>query len=232
VIIDDPVKSRAEAESKTCREKLWQWLLRIKRQLGTYSFSALYQQRPTPPEGGLFKRKWFTRIVERAPQHLRWYRGYDLAVSTRDTADYFASFRCAFDKRTGDLYIADGMRKRMEFPDQRRYIISRMREERNTVHGIEQALHGQAFLQELRRQERVFARAVTGVRVTADKFTRALAWAARAEDGKVVMVRGPWIEEFLEEVTAFPNGRHDDQIDAVSLAVSMIQRTKRMYWVF
>ena len=68
------------------------------------------------------------------------------------------------------------------------------------------------------------------MRVTADKFTRALAWANRAEAGKVVLVRGAWNEEFLEEVCQFPNGRHDDQVDAVSLAVQMIgERRKYAY---
>ncbi len=57
-------------------------LARIKRRLGTYSFSALYQQRPVPPEGGLFKRAWFSRIVDRPPDGLRWARAYDLAIST------------------------------------------------------------------------------------------------------------------------------------------------------
>src|SRR2546423_10345967 len=83
-------------------------LLRIKRRLGSYSFSALYQQRPTPPEGGLFKRAWFKRIVDKPPENLRWARGYDLAVSTSTTADFTASFRCALDKQSGELYIADG----------------------------------------------------------------------------------------------------------------------------
>jgi hypothetical protein len=121
-------------------------LLRIKHRLGTYSFSALYQQRPTPPEGGLFKRAWFKRIVDRPPENLSWVRGYDLAVSTKDSADYTASFRCALDKQTGDLYIAGGFRKRIEFPEQRRLIVQKIREEPNTEHGIEQALHGQAFI--------------------------------------------------------------------------------------
>ncbi|MCV4697476.1 hypothetical protein OFB92_30680, partial [Escherichia coli] len=79
-------------------------LQRIRRKLGSYSFSALYQQNPVPYEGGLFKRKWFKRIVSRPPAGLHWVRGYDLAVSTRDTADFTASFRVALDTKTGDLY--------------------------------------------------------------------------------------------------------------------------------
>jgi predicted phage terminase large subunit-like protein len=219
-------------------------LLRIKRKLGTYSFSALYQQRPTPPEGGLFKRKWFSRIVDRAPDDLRWVRAYDLAISTRDNADYTASFRCALDRRTGELYIADGFRKRMEFPEQKQFIFQRMMLERNTEHGIEEALHGLAFIQELRRDPRLFGRAFRGIRVTTDKFTRALSWANLAEEGKVILVRGSslnrsfhaaagscssnWIEDFLDEVCSFPNSPHDDQIDAVSLAVQMLEKRKHI----
>jgi len=239
-------------------------LHRIKRQLGSYSFSALYQQRPTPPEGGLFKRQWFKRIIDRAPEGLRWYRGYDLAVSTKSSADYTASVRCSLDPRTGELYIADGFRKRIEYPDQKRYIKERLRTERWTIHGVEVALHGQAFIQEIRR-ESTFARiALVPVRAQGDKFTKALAWAARAEEGKVILVRnagpsytnprgvsagpdriGPirnpvnfappnynWIEEFLEEICAFPNSPHDDQLDAVSIAVHMIARSRKVVRAF
>jgi predicted phage terminase large subunit-like protein len=201
-------------------------LERIREQQGSYSFAALYQQTPVPAGGALFKREWFSRIVGAAPEGLRWFRGYDLAVSTKTAADYTASFRCALDKRTGDLYIADGFRARLEFPDQRKYIVERIREERDTEHGIEEALHGQAFVQELWREEHLSRHAFRGVRVTTDKFTRALAWANRAEAGHIVLVRGPWIDAFLDEVCHFPNSAHDDQVDAVSLAVQMMDSRK------
>ncbi len=111
----------------------------------------------------------------------------------------------ALDKKTGDLYIADGFRARVDFPDQRKYIVGRIREELDTEHDIEEALHGQAFVQELCREERVAQSAFRGVRVTTDKFPRALAWANRAEAGKVVLVAGAWLGDFLDEVTHFPN---------------------------
>lgn len=200
-------------------------LAKIKRKLGSYSFSALYQQRPVPSEGGLFKREWFKQIVDRAPGGLRWVRAYDLAVSTKTSADYTASFRCAIDGSSGILYIADGFRGRIEFPDQRRYVKERITEERDTRHCIESALHGQAFVQELQREVRFANRSIRAVRVDVDKQTRALAWQARAEAGKVVLVRGPWIDEFLDEVSRFPHGKHDDQVDAISLAVQMIGKS-------
>jgi predicted phage terminase large subunit-like protein len=302
IMIDDPVKSREEAESETYREKLIDWfnddlytrlepggaivltqtrwhdddlagkllkemaeeggeqwevltlpalaedddpmgrengqalcpgrydepaLRRIEKKLGSYSFSALYQQRPVPLEGGLFKRSWFNQVVEKAPDGLRWVRGYDLAVSTRTSADYTASFRCAFDKN-GNLFIADGYRARIEYPEQKRYVTGRMKQERRTEHGIEKALHGQALVQDLRTVKEVRGVAFKAVKVDTDKYTRALPWANLAEEAKVYLVRGSWIEAFLDEVCRFTGkgDSHDDQVDAVSLAVGMLSKRR------
>ncbi|MEJ7846936.1 MAG: phage terminase large subunit [Pyrinomonadaceae bacterium] len=200
-------------------------LERIKRKLGSYSFSALYQQRPVPAGGGLFKREWFKKIIDKAPDGLKWKRGYDLAVSTKTSADYTASFRCAADS-LGNIYIEGGFRGRLEYPEQRRYMIGRMMAEKNTEHGIELALHGQAFVQDLRREVKLSNVPFRGVKVSGDKFTRALAWSNRAEEGKIILVRGPWIQDFIEEACRFTGngGAHDDQIDAVSLAVEMLAK--------
>lgn len=313
IVIDDPVKNRAEAESETYRERVWQWfnddiytriepnaaiiliqtrwheddlagrllaeaenggekwtvvrlpalaetgtasipacpdaskmlaapvdplarkpgqalcpqrynvkaLERFRKKLGSYSFAALYQQSPAPAEGGSFKRAWFKNIVERAPQGLKWKRGYDLAVSIKTSADYTASFRCAKDSE-GNLYIDGGFRRRIEYPDQRRYIIERMQAEPDTEHGIEAAMHGQAVVQDLRREANLGRFAFRQVHVRGDKLTRALAWLNLAEEGKLRLVRGPWIDDLIDEVCRFPTGRHDDQIDAISIAVSML----------
>ena len=218
-------------------EALWpvrydvSYLEGVRKQQGSYSFSALYQQRPVPLEGSLFKREWFKKIISRAPKDLTWARGYDLAISTKTTADYTASFRCAFDEE-GNLYIADGFRRRIEYPDQRRYVIERTRSEKNTSHGVEKALHGQALVQDLRNDVKTRGRPIEAIKVDADKFTRALTWSGLAEDGKVILVQGTWIDAFIEEVCGFPEGEHDDQVDAVSLAVRMLSRRKGKFHTF
>lgn len=207
-------------------------LLKKKAEMGSYSFSALYQQSPSPYDGSHFKRSWFAdKTIDKAPENLRWCRGYDLAVSTKTTADYTASFRCAMDK-LGNLYIADGFRKRIEFPEQRRYIIDRIKKETDTQHGIELAIHGLAVVQDLRRDKRLASSVFRGVRVDSDKVTRALAWANRAEEGKVFLVKGPWIDAFLDELCRFPTGKHDDQIDAVGIAVRMLSDRKKSFTAF
>jgi predicted phage terminase large subunit-like protein len=223
---DDPL-GRQPGEA-LCPDRYGEAALhRIRKRLGSYSFSALYQQNPVPAEGGLFKRAWFgsDKIVSKTPEGMRWVRGYDLAVSTRTSADYTASFRCAVDT-FGNLYIADGFRARIEYPEQRRYVVKCMLDERNTTHGIEKALHGQAFVQDLRRMPELRKVPFRAVRVDSDKYTRALAWANLAEEGKVYLVRGPWIETFLDEICRFTGkgDTHDDQVDAVSLAVGELSR--------
>jgi len=231
------VQSSPDAIGRSVGEALWperydeDSLEQTKRKLGTYSFSALYQQDPVPAEGGIFKRHWFTNIVAEAPAGLKWCRGYDLAVSTKTTADYTASFRCAYDA-DGNLYIADGFRKRVEFPEQRRYIIDRIKSEFNTDHGVEVALHGQALLQDLRRQARLQGRRFRGVQVRDDKVSRALLWQPLAEEGLLRLVRGRWIEDFIEEACAFPAGTTDDQIDAVSIAVQMFEQKAGKLYTF
>jgi predicted phage terminase large subunit-like protein len=201
-------------------------LERIKNKLGTYSFSALYQQRPVPAEGAIFKRDWF-RIIEkeRLPSDLRWKRGYDLAISTRDSADFTATFKCAFDK-DGNLYIGDGFRSRMNYPEQRRYILNKLLQERDVEHGIEDALHARAVLQDLRMSPSTRSVPFRTVRVTEDKITRALSWSTLAEEGKVFLVKAGWNRGLIEEAAAFPKGANDDQIDAISVTVSMLQKTR------
>jgi predicted phage terminase large subunit-like protein len=61
-------------------------------------------------------------------------------------------------------------------------------------------------------------------------MAQALPVASRAEQSKVKLVRKDWISQFLDEATAFPNGAHDDQVDAVSGAFQMIS-TRRAVWI-
>lgn len=104
-----------------------------------------------------------------------------------------------------------------------------MNDERDTEHGIESAMHGKAVVQELRGDASVRRFAFREVSVAGDKLTRALTWLNLAEEGRVFLVRGPWIDEFVDEIARFPTGRHDDQIDAVSVAVQMLGEFKRRY---
>jgi predicted phage terminase large subunit-like protein len=59
---------------------------------------------------------------------------------------------------------------------------------------------------------------VEGVAPSGDKQTRAEIWSLLGEQGRVTLLGGDWVQDFLAELEEFPMGAHDDQVDAVSLA--------------
>jgi predicted phage terminase large subunit-like protein len=180
------------------------------------------------PSGALFRREWL-RVGDVRPHGAKWFRYWDLATSTKQSADYTASVRCCLHE--GVLYIADGIHMRAEWPDVRRVMISTMRSEENTTHGIEKAMNGLAAVQELRRVPELASVPFRGIDVKGDKVQRAMPWAGRAEAGAVRIVAGAWARDFIDEVVAFPSAAHDDYVDAVSGAVGMLS-TPKIEWSF
>jgi predicted phage terminase large subunit-like protein len=71
--------------------------------------------------------------------------------------------------------------------------------------------------------------AVRGDTPSGDKTTRARPVAAKAEAGMVSLVRAPWNQAFLDELEGFPDGNHDDQVDAFSGAFIALEGRAR--WV-
>lgn len=54
-----------------------------------------------------------------------------------------------------------------------------------------------------------------GLRASGDKVTRARPFAAAVANGNIRLVRGPWLTDFLDEMSSFPEAcNHDDQVDS------------------
>jgi predicted phage terminase large subunit-like protein len=187
-------------------------------------------------QGKLFKREWF-RVVEAAPSGLKWLRHWDLAASTKQSADYTASAAVGL-ASDGTLFIRDMIRGRWEWPDARQVMVQAMLSEPETFQSVEDAVHGLAAIQDLQRDPRLAHIPILRVKPDRDKLSRALPWAVRAEQGwqqnqgkpwsewrgGVALVRGPWIGSFLDEACNFTgesDGGHDDQIDSVSGSVRL-----------
>lgn len=154
--------------------------------------------------GTVFHRDWF-QVLEHLPEGVRnWHRYWDLAASVKTTADSTASAAVALGD-DGVLYIRDMVHGKWEWPDAKKVIMQTMLAEPNVQHGIEEALHGLAATQELRREPSIANITLRGIRVDKDKISRALPWAARGEAGKVKLIRGPWVGDFLDEISSFPH---------------------------
>ena len=174
--------------------------------------------------GNVFKREWF-RYSEVVPEGLNWVRYWDLAASVKARADYTASAAVALDPE-GNLFIRDMIRDKWLWPEQTKMMKDQFLNEPGVQHGIESDLLGStAFLEFLKDADLASKHIdIRGVKPEKDKLTRALAWSRRAEKGRVILVRGPWINDFLGEAVTFDGAgkSHDDQIDTVSGGAQML----------
>lgn len=195
-------------------------LTEIKETSGSYNWSSMYQGEPAPPEGLLFKKNQFPTI-DRAPNGLHWVRAWDLATSERTSADFTASFKIAADV-DGRVYIDSGIRGQWDWTKVRKLIKITALTEKNVFVGIEAQGVQRGMIQECWSDLDLISVGIFGIPVPDSKRVRALPVMARAEAGKLYLIKGPWNEAFIDEFIHFDVGEHDDQVDAISLGFHML----------
>lgn len=198
----------------------------IESTVGPRIWASLYQQTPRVEGGHHIQRDWFNIIAKAdvPKEKIQWRRFWDLAIKAKQSSDYTASIRAGMTSN-GNLYLMSGLRFKKEWPGTKKIIIQLGRIEKIPI-GIETVSAFEIALQEIKPLLKGIV-PVRGYQVTTDKLTRALPWIDLAECGKVFLVDGPWIEDFLEECERFDpikNAYHDDQIDAVSGAYAMVRK--------
>lgn len=192
----------------------------IRRAQGSLVFSAQYQQAPIPPEGNIIKREWLRSYDEPPPAFDLTIASWDTASTLSETADF--SLGTVWGAKGLDFYLLDRVRGRFEVPELRRQVIGlgQTWDVDQTV--IEATDIGRAIAQDLRRSK--VCRPILH-RPKFDKEARFLAQSARFEAGQVHVPRqAPWLAEWLDELLAFPNARHDDQVDSTSQALNYLSR--------
>ena len=190
-----------------------EWLEDRRRSMGTLLFNSQYQNDVEAMKGRLFKSEWL-RYFDVVPTGLRIYQGVDLAISQKETADYFAHVTIGVDAQK-NVYVLDAIQRRLTFKAQTDFIIERQRQWHPIKLLVEAVAYQAAQVDELRRAG-VYA---IPVKTTKDKVTRFLRLAARFEAGMVFLRRGMQ-DELLEQLLMAPEGRHDDLVDALEFAVS------------
>ena len=209
-------------------------LSRIKAVLGSYEWSALYQQRPSPAEGAIFLREWWRQYNEK-PQQLgddmeEIVMSWDLSFKDAKDSDYVVGQ--VWGRLKADRYLLDQVRARMDFPATLKAVWalkSRWPEARKIY--IEDAANGPAVIASLKRE----IQGLIPVNPEGGKVARANAVTGQIESGNVYLpppVCAPWIGDFIEECSAFPNGAHDDQVDAMTQALNKLADNRGDVQVF
>lgn len=192
----------------------------IRRAQGSLVFSAQYQQAPIPPEGNIVKREWLRTYKEPPAAFDLTIASWDTASTLSETADYFVG--TVWGAKGLDFHLLDRVRGRFEVPELRRQVTGLGRKWRVDQTMIEDTDIGRAIAQDLRRSKA--CRPILH-RPRFDKEARFLAQSALFESGQVhVPENAPWLAEWLDELLAFPNARHDDQVDSTSQALHYLSR--------
>jgi predicted phage terminase large subunit-like protein len=198
------------------REPRWA-LEKLKHSMGSVDFAAQYQQEPIAAGGNLIKWSWFP-VYDALPLRDvgdKTIVSWDTAMSAGELSDYSA---CVVLQVKGEAaYVLDIVRERLDYPDLRRKIIEVHRRWRNNTNSyallIEDKGSGMSLIQDLKRED---IHAIP-VKPTLDKVMRMNAHTARIEAGCVHLPRrASWLDEFRKEIMAFPAGKLDDQVDALS----------------
>ena len=200
-LLDRPGQTREKLEAE-------------RRNLGAQVFSAQFQQNPVAPEGNLIRLEWFGSYEELLPRHdyHRVVQSWDTGLSDEPTADF--SVCTTWGYREKRWHLLDVLRQRLAFPDLRRAVVRLHRQWRPDDVIIEDAGTGKALWQEFRAGEQL--RPVMWS-VTQDKETRLVGVTGQLEAGMCVLpVEAPWLDDFRNELRAFPHGRHDDQVDTMT----------------
>ena len=216
------------ASARAGRENEWE---EIKATVGSRDWAALYQQRPAPQDGNILKREWWQfydlpRAIRqddgswRAIRPGRLIQSWDMAFKDTDSSDFVVGQVWQQDGTTATLL--DQVRRRMDFTETKQAVLQMSAKwPQATLKLIEDKANGPAVISALRKE----IGGVVEYQPRDSKQARAYAVAPFIEAANVWLPSpqlAPWVGEFIDECSAFPNAAHDDQVDACTQALTRL----------
>jgi predicted phage terminase large subunit-like protein len=209
--------------------------------VGSYDWAALYQQRPAPATGGILKRHWWKYWKPKGsdlPPVIVNVEGGTLEIEAVELPSGFddmaQTWDCAFkdtknsDFVAGQVWARKGANKYcLDYVNKRLDIIKTMKAIQDwdllwpaaVAKLIEDKANGPAVIQMLRDK----VAGLIPVEPDGGKVSRAYAAAPEVEAGNVFLPHPAlygWVDGFVNNAAAFPNGAHDDDIDAFTQVIN------------
>lgn len=197
------------------------WAQQTKIDVGSTTWSALYQQRPSAVEGQLIKRSWWQEYNHNAlPEMNMIIQSWDCAFEEDGDGSY--SVGTTWGKGKLGYYLLDVYRRQMEFPELVRQMKSLYAKYNPSVVLIEYAASGKSAFQALKIQTAI---PLMPIAVHKSKTVRLEIVSPMIEAGKVYLPdTASWLHDYIEELSMFPNGENDDQVDSTSQALTYFQQ--------
>ncbi|MFO0906793.1 MAG: phage terminase large subunit [Isosphaeraceae bacterium] len=175
-------------------------------------WASLYQQRPAPAEGGIFKAEWFRRYAAPQDHYAEIVQSWDTGIKVKELSDPSVCTTWGIRPDGYDLlHVAVG---KLEYPDLKAKVVRQAADWKPTAILIEDKASGQQLIQDFRRETVL---PVIGIMPKHDKIIRANGVSAMVEAGKVFFPQhAPWLTDFEMEMLQFPNAVHDDRVDSTT----------------
>ena len=206
----------------------------IKASNGSRYWESLYMQNPVPDTGGIIKKKWIQWWDYDEPPPCDYIiQTYDTAFSTKTTADFsviqtWGIFEHMETDSTGrenwvsNLILLGNEKGRFDYPALRTKAQELYDYHKPDVCIIEKKASGQSLIQDLRRA----GLPVLDYIPDRDKTARVYAATPLMEAGRVWLPKGyEWSDDLYGEAITFPNARHDDQVDAMTMAIHYMKES-------
>lgn len=212
------------------------WAEDKKTEVGSRTWASLYQQRPAPAGGNIFKREWVKFYVRTKEQKVEWGLSDDVAILPVHFDKHAQSWDCTFkDSETSDFvaggvwarkkaqyFLLDVDHRRMGFADTMKAIRAmsdKWPKARSKY--IEDKANGTAIIEMLKDE----ISGIVPVNPDGGKEARANAVSPLFEAGNVYLPHPnmcPWVEDLIEELVSFPNAAHDDLVDMTTQALNQL----------
>lgn len=185
---------------------------------GARAWSALYQCSPRVEEGNLLKRQWWQYYD---PNEIKTFGteiiSVDATFKDKDDNDFVAI--SVWGKRGNNYYCEYMMNRHLNFLATLQAIRAvRTMFPRVRAALIEDKANGSAIINVL--QQEMFC---LPVNPKGGKVARVNAVSAAVESGHVFLPRSaPWVSDFVDQASAFPNAAHDDMVDSMSQALTYL----------
>lgn len=206
--------------------KSLEFLYETKGLMSDYWWSAIYQQRPKAAGGNVFKDFWIQYWEHAGPRALpkkfdKVIASWDCTFKDTDGTDYVVGQ--VWGKVGADGYLLDLVRARMSFTTTLaavKALKKKWPQTRETL--IEDKANGPAVIDVLRKE----IPGIIAIEPDGSKLARAHAVTCYWESFNIFIPHENlyhWVKPFVSEITSFPAGANDDQVD------SMTQALRRLY---
>ena len=168
-----------------------------------------------PEAGNMLRRDWLKwyelRPVRQSGDQI--VQSWDTGIKVKANSDYSVCLTFLV-RNNNEYYLIDVWRRKVDFPGLCSAAASLSAQYKPNAILIEEQANGSPLIDQCRRDRLT---GIIGRRAVADKKTRMNGETAKLEAGSLILPKSaPWLDDFLLEYLAFPGGKHDDQIDALS----------------